>query len=98
VSNLELGEETGTSEFTLAESEARTGFTTAAFEADISISVGDEGQFTQGLGEVDGTIFTITVVEGVGSVDNTVEESIDGLVEGPSTADNVECSIRSSII
>ena len=82
----------------MAESDARTGFTTAAFEADITVSVGDEGQFTQGLGDIDGTIFTITVVDGVGSIDYSVEESVDGLVEGPSTADDVVSSIRSSIL
>lgn len=97
MSNLELGEETGTSEVTFAEGEAATGLTTAAFEANISFSVGDEGQFTQGLVEEDGTVFTITVVDRVGSIDDTVEESVNGLVEGPSTADDVVSTIRSSI-
>lgn len=98
MSNLELGEETGTSEVTLTESKTRTGLTTAAFEADITVCVGNEGQFTQGFGEVDGTVFTIAVVKGVGSVNNTIEESIDGLVGGPSTADDVVSSIRCKII
>lgn len=97
MSNLEFGEVTGAGEVTLAESEAGTGFTTAAFEADISFSVGNEGQFAQGLAEVDGTVFTIAVVEGVGSIDDSIVESIDGLVEGPSTADDVVSSIGSQV-
>jgi hypothetical protein len=97
VSNLELGEVAGTDEVTLAEGEARAGLSTAAFEANVALVVGDEGQFAQGLGEEDGTVFTIAVVEGVGSLNLTAQEIVDGLVEGPSTADSVESTIRSKI-
>ena len=98
VSHLELGKVTGTSKVSLAEGNTRAGLSLATIEADISVAVGDEGQFTQGLGEVDGAVFTVAVVEGVGSRDNTVEESINGLVEGPSTADDVGSSVRDEII
>lgn len=98
MSNLELREVAGTGEVTMAEGEARAGLTTAAFEADVSLGVGDEGQFAQGLGEVDGTVFTIAVVDGVGSLDFTVQEIVDGLVEGPSTADSVVGTIWFSIV
>lgn len=89
-----MGEETGTSKVSLAEGNTRAGLSLATIKADISVAVGDEGQFTQGLGEVDCAVFTVAVVERVGSRDNTVEESIDGLVEGPSTADDIGGSIR----
>jgi len=82
---------------TVAESEA-VGFTLAAFEADVSVVVGDEGQFTQRLVEQDGDVFTVAVVQAVGSIDSSVPESIDGLVQSPSTADNVVGTIGSVII
>lgn len=75
-----------------AESEAGLGLSVAAIETDVSVVVSDEGQVTQVLGDVDGTIFTVAVVEGIGSRDDTVEEIVDGLVEGPSTADGVVSS------
>jgi hypothetical protein len=97
VSNFEFGKVTGTGKFILTEGNTRTGLITAAFEANISLGVGDEGQFTQRFFEENGAIFTVAVEEGVGSIDDTVVESIDWLIEGPSTADDVEGSIRSSI-
>lgn len=87
----------GTREFIVAESEARTGLILATFIADITVTVINEGQFTQGLGNVNGAVFTVAVVKGVGSGDFTVEESVDGLVEGPSTADNVFSTILTVI-
>jgi hypothetical protein len=81
----------------LADSEARTGLSVATIEADISVRVGDEGEVAQGLGDVDGAVFTVAVVEGVGGSDNTVQESIDGLVEGPSATDNVSGSVVEEI-
>lgn len=97
VSNLEFREVAGTTEFIVAEGEARAGLIIAAFIADITAVVVDEGQFAQGLGEVDGAVFTVAVVEGVGSVDDTVVEGVDGLVEGPGTADGVSSSIGEEI-
>ena len=72
--------------------------TLAAFEADISVVVGDEGQFTQRLVEQDGAVFTVAVVQAVGSIDSSVPESIDGLVQGPSTADSVVSTIGSRVL
>lgn len=69
VSNLELGEVAGTLEFIVADSETRAGLILAAFIADITTLVVDEGQFAQWLRKVDGAIFTVTIVEGVGSLD-----------------------------
>lgn len=61
------------------------------------MTVIDEGQFAQGLRDVDGAVFTVAVVEGVGSGDDTVEESVDGLIEGPGTADDVFGTIVTGI-
>lgn len=80
-------------EFIVAESETRAGLILAAFITDITTLVVDESQFTQWLSEVDGTIFTVAIVEGVGSEDHTVEEGIDGLIEGPGTTDDIGGSI-----
>ncbi len=71
--------------------------TLAAFEADVSVVVGDEGQFTQRLVEQDGTVFTVAVVQAVSSIDSSVPESIDRLIQGPGTADSVVSTIRSRI-
>ena len=90
VSNLELGEVVGTELFLVAQGEAGAGLVLAAFIANITAVVVDEGQFAQGLNEEDGTIFTVAVVEGIGSHDFTVDEGVDGLIEGPGTADDVE--------
>lgn len=95
--SLELGEVAGTSKVSLAEGNAGARLTLAAFEADVSVVVGDIGQFAQGLGEVDGAVFTVAVVEGVGSHDSTVVQGIDGLVQGPSTADSVVGTIGSGV-
>ncbi len=92
---LEFGKVRGTGK-TVAEVEA-IAFTLAAFEADVSVVVGDEGQVTQRLVEQDGNIFTVAVVQAVGSVDSSVPESIDGLVQSPGTADSVVSTIGSSI-
>lgn len=93
MSNLKVGEVAGTTVFLVAESETRAGLILAAFIADITAVVVDESQFAQRLNEVDGAIFTVAVVEGVGSIDKTVEERVDGLVEGPRTADGIGGSI-----
>ena len=95
--SLELGEVAGTSKVSLAEGNAGAGLTLAAFEADVSVVVGDIGQFAQRLGEVDGAVFTVAVVEGVGSHDSTVVQGIDGLVQGPSTADSVVGTIGGGV-
>lgn len=96
VTNLKSGKVTGTLEVTVADIEAGT-FTLAAFEADITLIVVDEGQFAQRLGDVDGAVFTVAVVEGVGSFNDTVVEIVDGLVEGPGTADNIVSTVGGSI-
>lgn len=87
--SLELGEVAGTSKVSLAEGNAGAGLSLAAFEADVTVVVGDIGQFAQRLGEVDGAVFTVAVVERVGGHDGTVEQGIDGLVQSPGTADGV---------
>ncbi len=79
------------------DSETRLGLILAAIITDVSAHVVDEGQVAQLFGEVDGTIFTVAVVEGVGSADDTVVEGVDGLVEGPSTADDVGSSVGDDI-
>lgn len=97
VSHFE-GERAGTTELIGTDSETRLGLILAAIVADVSTDVVNEGQVTQGLSEVDGTVFTIAVVKGVGSRDDTVVEGVDGLVEGPSTADDISGSVGESVI
>lgn len=65
------------------------GLSVTTIEADVSAVVSDEGQITERFSEVNGAIFTVAVVEGVGSRDDTVEEGVDWLVEGPGAADSV---------
>ena len=93
--HFELGKVRGTGK-TVAEGNA-VALTLAAFKADVSVVVGDEGQFTQRLVEQDGAVFTVAVVQAVGSEDSSVPESIDGLVQSPGTADSVVSTIGSGI-
>lgn len=94
--HFKLGEVRGTGK-TVAESETIL-LSLAAFEADISVVVGDEGQFAQRLVQQNGAVFTVAVVQAVGSIDSTVPEGVDGLVQSPGAADSVVGTIGSGVL
>lgn len=49
MSDFETGRVSGTSKVSLAEGDTRTGLSLAAFEADVSVAVSDEGEFAEGF-------------------------------------------------
>ena len=78
---------------TTAEVQAGLGLSAALLEASVTAAV-DVGQRGEGLGDVDGAVFTVAVVEGVSGADGTIKEGVDGRVEGPSAVNVVVVTIR----
>ena len=67
--------------------EGKAGFP-AAFIADISVTVIDEGQSAQGLGDEDGAVFHRSSCRGLAVRRSPLRER-GWLIEGPGTADDV---------
>ena len=92
-SDLEAGQVRGTAHLVVADGSTAAGSIVAAFSADFTAVVVDEGQVGHGVGQQHSNILTVAVVDRVGSIDNTSLHGVDRRVQGPGTRHNVVSTV-----